>query len=70
MTVIFAVSASAKNVGVTVTSQRYVPDQTNEKSVRKAKIIWRYVPYHKIEIGFVGSMGLNGYSILFEHSHG
>ena len=49
MTVIFAVSASAKNVGVTVTSQRYVPDQTNEKSVRKAKIIWRYVPYHKIE---------------------
>ena len=45
MTVIFAVSASAKNVGVTVTSQRYVPDQTIEKSIRKVRIIWRYVPY-------------------------
>ena len=49
MTVIFAVSASAKNVGVTVTSQRYVPDQTIEKSIRKVRIIWRHVPYHKIE---------------------
>ena len=49
MTVIFAVSASAKNVGVTVTSQRYVPDQTNEKSIRKVRIIWRHVPYQTIE---------------------
>ena len=50
MTVIFAVSASAKNVGVTVTSQRYVPDQTNENSIKKVRIIWRYVPYQTIEI--------------------
>ena len=49
MTVIFAVSASAKNVGVTVTSQRYVPDQTDEKSIRKVRIIWRYVPYQTNE---------------------